>query len=211
MASDGGHDSDAELENERRRPTRTIRIELLIATLALLASSVASVATLLQTRTIGDQFGVSVWPYLVADHGFSRTGFELGYTNDGLGPAIVREFHVTVDGRSQSGWYAAARRFDASHRLRLETERDFGAGRVLRPGESYTILVAKLNAQTRASDDASTAQMSPTAKLMQRMVNRIELTTCYCSLLGKCWRLRSSESQPQPVSSCGEPTPLFTL
>jgi len=77
---------------------RTIRIELVIATLALLASAAASIASIVQTRTIGRELSASVWPYLAVDTTFSARSIQVAIDNDGLGPAVVRTVHLSSMG-----------------------------------------------------------------------------------------------------------------
>ena len=77
---------------------KTIRADLLIATLALLASSGATLSSVYQTHVIANQLSASVWPYLEAVYSLSTTTANLEVANDGLGPALVRSASLAVDG-----------------------------------------------------------------------------------------------------------------
>jgi hypothetical protein len=86
-----------------------IRADMIIAICALLISSLACAAAVLQTRVIGQQLSATVWPYLDYSTSTSNNTGNSGprvmdettisVTNDGLGPAIIKQAGVTIDGR----------------------------------------------------------------------------------------------------------------
>jgi hypothetical protein len=78
---------------------KAIRIELLIATLALLASAAASIATVIQTSVVGRQLSASVWPYLTIENTSSATEGSIALVNERLGPAIIQDACVAVGGK----------------------------------------------------------------------------------------------------------------
>lgn len=173
---------------------RIVSAELLIATLALLASAIASVATIFQTRTIGDQLSASVWPYLtnatVVDRA-TRSGTQVGFgfTNEGLGPALVRSYVVSVGGRAIGSWSEGLARAGLAATWHETTESDFGVGSVIRPGETVNIV-------------RFAARPERELRVLQAKVERFSSSVCYCSLLQNCWTLASGGTEPEPVRRC---------
>jgi len=180
---------------------REIRLELVIATLALCASAAASIATVVQTSVVGNQLSASVWPYVSIANTYSPGSLGLGLDNDGLGPALVRNVTLTIDGKPLTSW----RRAIAVLVLPKQTKRaragvdesDVGPGSVIRPGASLSLI----RVQSPLIDSALTATLA----------RRVELTVCYCSILQQCWTVNESRTgQPQAVHDCGPPGPPIT-
>jgi hypothetical protein len=173
---------------------KAIRIELLIATLALLASAAASIATVVQTSVVGRQLSASVWPYLTVENTVSPAEGSIAVINEGLGPAIVEDATLTVGGKRYTGWNPALRAlFAAVHpgisRLRYSgTEYGFGYGSVVRAGESVRLI-----------DIRSSVLFSRPIPDSARPV----LAICYCSILQQCWITdEASTGQPRSVRAC---------
>ena len=131
-----------------------VRAELVIATLALVASACASIAAILQTRKsaietqatleqtkiVSKQLGSSLWPYLSFAHSLSPTSVKIGFTNDGLGPALIRSFTIVLDDRPITRLHSVIDLVDPKTRGRRVGESDFGRSSVLRPSEGLTII-----------------------------------------------------------------------
>ena len=176
---------------------KAIRIELLIATLALLASAAASIATVVQTRVVGQEMSASVWPYLTIEDMLSNDDYKLEVINQGLGPAIVQSADLSIDGKPQANWRAALRTIAAKDRHHIFngrgfplTQSDFGATSVVRAGESTQIIAV----HKPGLGDAVRAGYLP----------KPDLAVCYCSILQQCWRVDTLQlEQPRAVRDCG--------
>ncbi len=188
-------------DGESETAVKTIRIELVIATLALLASAAASIASIVQTRTIGRELSASVWPYLAVDTTFSPRSIQVAIDNDGLGPAVVRTVHLSADGRAVNRLRdAALDLFPRSHShvpKHSTANEDFsaiGTGTVIRPGAS--LMLARVQ--------------SPLLHVGPGSVDRFELTICYCSIVNDCWTIDSRDTRPpREARDCpGQPTIL---
>ena len=172
---------------------RGVRLEVLIATLALLASAAASIATVAQTNVVAKQLSASVWPYLTVSASLSPDDVELDVVNQGLGPALIRNATLTFDKKRYGRWRDVLRALaDDAHvkhsHLQLEIH-DFGNGSVVRPGESARIIGARGKLVNRFVDDT---------------VPRTDLTVCYCSILQQCWTVdEASDEPPASVNDCG--------
>jgi hypothetical protein len=159
---------------------KAIRIELLIATLALLASAAASIATVVQTRVVGQEMSASVWPYLTIEDTLSNDDYKLEVINQGLGPAIVQSADLSIDGKPQANWRAALRTIAAKDRHHIFN----GAG------ESTQIIAV----HKPGLGDAVRAGYLP----------KPDLAVCYCSILQQCWRVDTLQlEQPRAVRDCG--------
>jgi hypothetical protein len=172
---------------------KAIRIELLIATLALLASAAASIATVVQTSVVGRQLSASVWPYLTIETTSSATQGSIAVVNEGLGPAIIQDASVTVDGKRYGTWKGAIGAVFASvlHGAQPHysgSRYTFGYGNVVRAGESAQLV------DIRSS--LLFARPWPSSAFPT-------LSICYCSILQQCWIVdEASTGQPVSVRAC---------
>ncbi len=173
---------------------KAIRIELLIATLALLASAAASIATVVQTSVVGRQLSASVWPYLTIENTTSATEGSVAIVNQGLGPAIIQDASLTVGGKRYTHWGGAIRAIFASVDPRISrptysgTEYTFGYGSVVRAGESARIIDVRSNVLFAKPLPVSASPL---------------LSICYCSILQQCWIVDEvSTGQPRSIREC---------
>jgi hypothetical protein len=170
------------------------RLDLIIATLALLASASASIATVVQTRVVANQLSAAVWPYLNFTTTRSPNSLVVTLDNDGLGPALIGSASLIVDGHPQRRWR------DAITILRSKPQRkkfrpvkfsfsEFGIGTVIRPATDFQIFRV----------DGSDAPL-----VARETQGHVSLEICYCSILQKCWRMRlESDATPVETKSCG--------
>ena len=171
---------------------RGIRLELLIATLALLASAAASIATVVQTGAVERQLSASTWPYVTISTTVSPRDVKLDVINEGLGPALIRNATLTFDGKRYVRWrdvlHAMARKTHSKQHVGLEVY-DFGNGSVVRSGETSRIIGVHGPLALRFA--TATAPLTNVA-------------LCYCSILQQCWTTDArSPDPPAPVPDCG--------
>jgi hypothetical protein len=175
--------------NEKR-----FRFDLILALCALLISTVAALASVYQTRVIAGQLSATVWPYIGLEHNYTKDGAELGITNYGLGPALIRSAWLQSDGKTYGSWDALtavylsrAKHFSGSQfSLR---ERSIDGSTVLSAGESKPLITA------HGTGNAGS--------LAVRVVENLDVRICYCSLLGQCWLVQAKQTAgPEPESSC---------
>jgi hypothetical protein len=188
---------------------KVLRLDLVIAVAALLISGVAAGASAYQTYVIRKQFSATVWPYLTYVTSDSADKFfELDVSNPGIGPALIFSSVVTRDGKP--------------------IERPLGPtitpalGEAIRPERDETTAeekrlhlhgVANMTATTILAGDvipagAKLELLRVEGKLLANRViadiRHIDLSICYCSLLGDCWtkRLWERSVKPTPVQHC---------
>jgi len=162
----------------------TGRYSAAIATLvAALALAVSAYTAYVQRQQVRAQ----VWPILEYGTG-NEPELRLWLANKGVGPALIRQMIVTVDGKPAADWDAAMRslfgaRLDRPGRYSYSQETI--SDRVLSAGEGLSILVPHFNA----------TQSDLRAAFNQDRF-RIGVEICYCSTLGDCWILVSPGQQP---------------
>jgi hypothetical protein len=186
---------------------RGIRVDLVIAICALLISSVAACASwwqarllVAQTQVLQEQLGAQVWPYVSNTVGIKGNTVSFDIRNDGLGPAIMQGFSISVDGVSEPGYIAVLHALLGQHLVArspkgdaIQIAMDSGSfGTVMRPAQDILGF-------------AITSKRFSTALL--RASKRMSFRMCYCSIIpGKCWlSVESSKvGAPIPRSSCPE-------
>jgi hypothetical protein len=188
---------------------RRFRFDLFVAALALVISGIAAGSSAYQTYVIRKQFSATVWPYI----SFVTTSsadkyFELDVSNAGIGPALILDSVITRDGKavrrggtptSEPAIEAAidAERAEArsderashEHGVESMTASTILPGDVVPAGQKLEVLRVEGKFLTRR---------------VMASVGRVDLTLCYCSLLGDCWtkRLWDPAVRPRPVRSC---------
>jgi hypothetical protein len=183
---------------EQRMFLRRIPSDVLVAGLALVISGTAAAAGWYQTHVIAQQLSAAVWPYVTVGSTFDGEHLRVNVRNDGLGPAIVESFVVSVDGKPQ--------------RSILSTLRTL-VGRVKRDSSHSSIALSAVIPGEVIRSNGEVTLFAVTSKtvvpeLGRQMARRLTLHTCYCSIVGNCWTLNLgagvSANRPVPVDRCGD-------
>jgi hypothetical protein len=192
------------------------RLEALVTASALLVSGVAAGSAAYQAHLVSEQFSATVWPYLNFDRSASRNtgspssafgGYVIDVHNEGIGPALIRSVTITRDGKpvsapsdlsnsalgvamapDRAAAIADIKRTSAKGNIRLDTS-SLDRGDVISAGERVTL--------AHASGPFITQRL-----LASRP--RIDISICYCSLLGRCWleRMNDTANEPHDVRGC---------
>jgi hypothetical protein len=130
------------------------------------------------------QVRAAVWPILEFD---SSNSPDIHFTlaNKGVGPAIIRNVVVKVDGQPVINWTVALEKLLGSGK-RLYSESDMN-GHVLSAGESMTVVTPRDSENNPLVFDKS----NPLCVKLNKERERVAVEICYCSTLGECWTLRS--------------------
>ena len=169
------------------------RYDALIATLVgVCALGVAGYTAYMQRQ----QVRAAVWPILECD---SSNSPDIHFTlsNKGVGPAIIRNVIVTVDGQPVRNWVEALEKLlgPGTH---FYSESDMH-GRVLSAGESMTIFTPRDPENNPILYDRS----NPLYLQMNKDRLRVAFEICYCSTLGECWTLRSDQRSNVSTTETG--------
>jgi hypothetical protein len=128
------------------------------------------------------QVRAAVWPIL--EYSTSNVP-QISFTvdNKGVGPAIVRNVVVKVDGQPVRNWHDALQRLLG--RGQYKFTQSTITGHVFSAGESMNILVP------HDSDNGPLTyeKAGPLRTAFDKERQRVEVEICYCSTLGDCWTL----------------------
>lgn len=192
---------------------RTLQFDSIIAVCALLISCIAVVTSVIQTwvfrdqtRIIHDQYAATIWPYLNVNDTTDTTGsgaaakvslISISLTNNGLGPALIRDAELFVDGRPLPQWndlrdLVQRAESRAGGKVSHAQMTSIDASTTIRPGDTHEVF---------------TVALSRGVPMQQFLVHDVRMDLCYCSLNGQCWTLRYTISQPKgsfpaPVNHC---------
>lgn len=172
-------------------PARKRDPEFWIAIGALLISGLAMLSSLMQVSMQRNQERAMVWPHVSARPAFSAQGFEFIARNKGLGPALVRDVAILVDGQRVAGWVEA---------LDVLVGKDHGYGwdRIRANDLQDTVLGADESSRLFAVD------WDDRLRLAFPGDERVEVRICYCSFLRECWISRAGVDH-EPVDECPAP------
>lgn len=181
----------SESSQEARSTQRWVRVDLIVAIGALIVSLAAMLGTWYQSRIVADQLTTSVWPYLSFVNNYNDSDYSLELQNDGTGPAIIRGVRTRVDGEPMSDEAAMIHKLLrplSEKRPQGRTRRSsLSYGQVLRAGQALPVL---------GLHDAKLALNLATHP------KRIAMDVCYCSILGRCWIVKTGGDEPADTRDC---------
>jgi len=186
---------------EERVTRGASRYDAVIATLVGLCALCVSGYTAYMQR---QQVRAAVWPILEFD---SSNAPDIHFTlaNKGVGPAIIRNVIVRVDGQPVRNWKEAFERIlvPGEH---LGSESDM-RGHVLAAGESMTVFTPHDAENNPINFDKS----NPLWVKLNKDRGRVTVEICYCSTLGECWTLLGSGMTPSTTTETRRcPSPSTT-
>jgi hypothetical protein len=166
---------------EEKQTRGASRYEVVIATIVgFLALCVSGYTAYMQRQ----QVRAAVWPILEFD---SSNAPDIHFTlaNKGVGPAIIRNVIVRVDGQPIRNWGEVFERLlgPGEHHA---SEHDM-SNHVLSAGESIDVL-------TPLGTDGNPIKYDRSNPLWEKMNTdraRVTVEICYSSTLGECWTLRA--------------------
>jgi len=181
------------------RPTRRVQwdalaaiIASLVGFLALLVAAYTAYVQRLTANIQAEQVRAQVWPFLIAGNDDATRSIVV--FNKGVGPAVVREAQIFVDGKPQPDW---------DHVL--------DALGVAKPRDAYKI---SLNPGVFSPNERISIIKFDQAEAYFRFkaaaVGRMSMKVCYCSALSQCWMYvddravgpKKGMPQMDPVQQC---------
>jgi hypothetical protein len=175
---------------ELRETRRASRYDAVIATLVGFCALCVSAYTAYVQR---QQVRAAVWPILEFD---SSNAPDIHYTlaNKGVGPAIIRQVIVMVDGQPVRNWKEALEKMlGPGEHLFSESDMSF---HTIAAGESRTVFTAHDPENNPIKYDRS----NPLWVKMNKERLRLSVEICYCSTLDECWTLRASGLAPSTTT-----------
>ena len=166
---------------------KNFRADILIAVCALLVSGFATVASWWQSHVVAQQLSAQVWPYVDVGLSYGPKQVIITANNDGLGPAVVRWLVYTVDGQVERTWAQVQHAVAPESHGRTSWLADLEPGSVIKVGGSVQLL--------RIDDPAL-------VRPLVHGLRRIDVQTCYCSILSNCWIASIRDAEPRAVQTC---------
>ena len=183
-------------------------IDMIVAGTAILISIISLFVAVSHGRTMEKLVAANSWPLLRYDTGnFEEETkskiINLTIENAGVGPALVKSFHVFFDGKPVEGQAAlllaccgpAPAGTSAAGRMRGNVEAELMtsdvANTVIRAGERRHYV--KL---------ADTSSVTTQWEALNRARFKLTFDVCYCSVLGDCWRSDLTGVDARPVNQC---------
>ncbi|HEU4952352.1 MAG TPA: hypothetical protein VFT46_10390 [Holophagaceae bacterium] len=151
---------------------RSHTVEILLAAVAFFVSAATLGVYLYQARMMRAQQHASVWPYLEATYS-NVDDYRLVVRNKGVGPALVRQVEMTLDGKA------------------LRSNADLVAG-VLGPGAQLDYQNSTLENRVLAPGEEVVLFRIPDLKAAlafqeQQQKHHFALKVTYASVYGDCW------------------------
>jgi hypothetical protein len=173
---------------------KAIRFDVAVAACALAISAIASAASVYQTHVIAEQFSATVWPYVSFVVSEDPTHLSVVMRNDGLGPALIRNVVITDGGKRVPSLDAIVQPLLAPlkepHGTTMQSSTSsIEVGDVLPANQHITLI------------EVSGA---PIVRSLIAAAPHLNLSICYCSLLGRCWikQFDDPSGDPKDVSAC---------
>jgi hypothetical protein len=176
----------------------TQRYETAIATfvgfLALVISAYTAYEQHLQVRA-------QVWPILEITMGNSPIAIHAA--NKGVGPAIVRDVIVRIDGRPARDWDDILEKVlgPGDHNVYYNSLNC----RIVAAGETFDML----RLHDEGGNDARVGKGQSVANKFWDARTRAQIEVCYCSTLDECWQLVAKATEAPvttPVRRCPPPS-----
>jgi hypothetical protein len=173
---------------EKTETRRASRYDAVIATfVGFLALCVSAYTAYVQRQ----QVRAAVWPILEFDSSNGPIHFTLA--NKGVGPAMIRDVIVMVDGQPVRNWKEALEKILGPGYLFSESDMSF---HVIAAGESRTVFTPHDAENNPLNFDKS----NPLWVKMNKERLRVSVEICYCSTLDECWTLRASGLTPSTTT-----------
>lgn len=174
-----------------------IRLSVLNTVLAVagvFTGAVALYAALTESEAVRRQSAATVWPHVQLSTEDWRDGdeahFAMIFNNAGVGPARIGSVRMVIDGEARRNWAEVVAALVGEADVTYGST-DFVTHRVIRPGESLTLI------QTRDLDlqEAFVAATRDPSN---------SISYCYCSIFDDCWAVGegAQTSLPEAVDQC---------
>jgi len=134
-----------------------------------------------------EQVRAAVWPILEYETSNSPD-IHFTVSNKGVGPAIIENVIVRVDGQPVKNWRQVMEKL-RGHMEYRGAESDI-SGHVFSAGESMVVFTPHDDNDNPFNFDRS----NPLWIKMNEERNRVSVEICYCSTLGECWTLHGGQS-----------------
>jgi hypothetical protein len=114
-------------------------------------------------------------------------------SNAGVGPAIIRSFHVHVDGKPVKSWFEMMRSigFNGKFAWHMKVPSPYSSWLPGEPKKIFWVITQEALQMLKANAD------------------RITVGVCYCSIYDDCWFRTNTAIEPQPNTCRADFPPAF--
>lgn len=127
-----------------------------------------------QSNLMKTQQKMSVWPHLTFGPSWGDDDLSLNLINKGIGPALIHEVHLALDGERLGGIQQIMDALPDSL-FRTFSYSSLWGGQVIMASEQITFL--------RVTEAGATQYLRNALES-----GRLRMEICYCSVYGDCWR-----------------------
>ncbi|HTA38768.1 MAG TPA: hypothetical protein VK760_06820 [Candidatus Acidoferrales bacterium] len=183
---------------------KRFRFDLFIALCALLVSSVAAGASAYQTYVINQQYQASIWPYLGFSFSSGPKHVNITIKNYGLGPALIRDYEITKDGKPVPSFSDYVIPYELPHEGANMNSVTIGQGTIMPAGDSFSLV--DVTVPDPPLKGSKSYEPDLTTRLLQHQ-RSLDVQICYCSLLGRCWTrdIKDPSDEPHDIRVCPLP------
>lgn len=166
-----------------------VNVNVLLGLSAVFLSASALIVSIIQTTIFKEQQYATVWPYMQLSAFYSGNSYSFGLENKGVGPAIIKDFTYTYQGKS----FKSTREAFAAL---------FGGGV---KGVGYSAIAKDYVFKSGESIAILTIDMPDS--LIQEYISKWEsadltLDVIYSDVYGNCWNI--SNGVTTRLTSCPE-------
>ncbi|MFL6257921.1 MAG: hypothetical protein ACJ74T_23170 [Pyrinomonadaceae bacterium] len=169
--------------------TRSDLTDRIMAVSAIVVALASLVVAVYEARTNREYQKVSVWPYVTQSNALvPGEPYTRNLANLGVGPALVKSFQVSVDGKPQRDWAEVSRALTGQPNPDL-VYFSVHSGSVLLPDKNVTLVKIPPGAAAQRFWE-------------QAQTPRLSIRVCYCSLYDDCWLSDPRADEPTPLANC---------
>jgi len=189
-------------------------LEFAVAMAALITSVTSIWLSMRQGDDMARLVQAQSWPfleYLSSNTGNTGPEIDVGVRNAGVGPAKVKSFSVTYDGKAIPGWVALIQACCVPDGKTMATTED-----LLTLTDRKMISSKLIDRVLRPSDQVILLHLPKTeanAALWKKLDDarfKLQIRACYCSVFDECWITDLRSTAQKSVASCPvEPTPYI--
>ena len=172
-------------------------VEVSAAVCAVAISGASLFIALRQNALMEKQISASTWPVLefgssnLDDQNNPEISFEI--RNAGLGPAKVRSFQVSYDGKPVTNSRQLLEQCctDGNKLAKID---------LVTSGVNHAIITA--NERIHFLRLRPTPEIQPIWQKLNTERMKVRVQACYCSALDECWRMDSANEEQERTSTC---------
>ncbi|MEO1232565.1 MAG: hypothetical protein AAFZ18_27080 [Myxococcota bacterium] len=201
------------------RDTVVVVLQAAATFASILIALIALYAALEEAEAVRKQQEAVVWPRLVPSRGVSTTGdaqtvsFEVA--NKGIGPAVIGDAHLELDGKVVDGWWEAAQLLveEDSREVPVYASNSSILGNVIAAQENVRLFEVSTKALDELPPRVDEKQVAEMRELYPKLIRalteaydarRLKIEICYCSVFEECWSVSNEDRKPKPLDRCTE-------